>query len=96
MASGLLFPGTRKRIDALKKSARDGVKVVISLVPLFITAAFLEGFVTRHTAMPMAISISILLISLAFIVGYFIVYPILLQRRGFRLDEKGKVIKPAK
>jgi uncharacterized membrane protein SpoIIM required for sporulation len=96
MASGLLFPGTRKRVDALKKSARDGVKVVISLVPLFITAAFLEGFVTRHTAMPMAISISILLISLAFIVGYFIVYPILLQRRGFRLDEKGKVIKPAK
>jgi uncharacterized membrane protein SpoIIM required for sporulation len=96
MASGLLFPGTRKRIDALKKSARDGVKVVISLVPLFITAAFLEGFVTRHTAMPMAISISILLVSLAFITGYFIVYPILLQRRGFRLDERGRVIKPAK
>jgi len=96
MASGLLFPGTRKRVDALKKSARDGVKVVISLVPLFIMAAFLEGFVTRHTAMPMGISITILLLSLAFIISYFIVYPILLQRRGFRLDEKGKVIKPVK
>jgi uncharacterized membrane protein SpoIIM required for sporulation len=96
MASGLLFPGTRKRIDALKKSARDGVKVVVSLVPLFITAAFIEGFVTRHTAMPVVVSVSILLVSLAFIVSYFIVYPIRLQRRGFSLDEKGRVIKPVK
>jgi uncharacterized membrane protein SpoIIM required for sporulation len=96
MASGLLFPGTRKRVDALKKSARDGVKIVVSLIPLFITAAFLEGFVTRHTAMPMGLSISILGISLAFIISYFIVYPIYLQRKGYSLDEKGKIIKPVK
>jgi uncharacterized membrane protein SpoIIM required for sporulation len=96
MASGLLFPGTRNRLDALKKSARDGVKIVVSLAPLFVTAAFLEGFVTRHTAMPMAISISILGISLAFIISYFIIYPIRLQRKGYSLDEKGKIIKPVK
>lgn len=96
MASGILFPGTRKRLDALKKSARDGVKIVVSLIPLFITAAFLEGFVTRHTAMPMAASISILAISLAFIVSYFIIYPIRLQRKGYWLDEKGRIIKPVK
>ena len=96
MASGLLFPGTRKRVDALKKSARDGVKILVSLIPIFIVAAFLEGFVTRQTAMPMAISVSILAISLAFILSYFVIYPIRLQRKGYRLDERGKIIKPGK
>ncbi|RFM36160.1 stage II sporulation protein M [Chitinophaga silvisoli] len=96
MISGLIFPGTRKRLDALKKTARDAVKMLICLIPVFLTAAFLEGFVTRHTKMPMAASISILALSLAFIVGYFVVYPIIVYRSGFRLDEAGKVIKPVK
>ncbi|MVT10922.1 stage II sporulation protein M [Chitinophaga tropicalis] len=96
MVSGLLFPGTRKRLDAMKASARDGVKIVISLVPIFIVAAFLEGFVTRYTEMPMWTSISILLVSLLFIIGYFIVYPIWLHRKGYSLDHERKVIKTVK
>ncbi|QHS62507.1 stage II sporulation protein M [Chitinophaga agri] len=96
MISGLLFPGTRKRLDAMKKTARDGVKIVITLVPVFIVAAFLEGFVTRHTAMPLAVSISILLVSLLFIIGYFVVYPIHLHRQGYKLGPKATIIKPVK
>jgi uncharacterized membrane protein SpoIIM required for sporulation len=96
MISGLLFPGTRKRIDALKSTARDGVKIVVTLIPIFIVAAFLEGFVTRHTAMPLWASISILLVSLAFIIGYFIVYPIYLHRKGYQLGPKATIIKPVK
>ncbi|WP_343693444.1 stage II sporulation protein M [Chitinophaga sp.] len=96
MVSGLIFPGTRKRLDALKKTARDAIKMMICLIPVFLTAAFLEGFVTRHTKMPIALSVSILLLSLVFIVGYFVVYPIHVYHRGFRLDEAGKVIKPVK
>jgi uncharacterized membrane protein SpoIIM required for sporulation len=96
MASGLLFPGTRTRLESLKRTARDGVKIAISLVPIFIVAAFLEGYITRRTAMPIVASISILLLSLAFIVGYFIIYPIVLQRKGFSLDENGKIVKPVK
>ncbi|MBW8684231.1 stage II sporulation protein M [Chitinophaga rhizophila] len=94
MVSGLLFPGTRKRLDALKKTARDGVKIVITLMPVFIVAAFLEGFVTRHTAMPLWASFSILLVSLVFIVGYFIVYPIYLHNKGYKLGPKAEIIKP--
>lgn len=95
MGSGLLFPGTRKRVDSLKRAAKDGVKVIVSLVPVFIVAAFLEGFVTRHTAMPMWLSISILLLSLTFIVGYYVIYPIRVQRKGYRLTIDGTLIKPA-
>src|SRR5690606_16305837 len=64
MGSGLLFPGTRKRIDSLKRGARDGVKILVSLVPVFLAAAFLEGFITRHTGMPVWLSCCILLVSL--------------------------------
>jgi uncharacterized membrane protein SpoIIM required for sporulation len=95
MGSGLLFPGTRKRVDSLKRAAKDGVKVIVSLVPVFIAAAFLEGFITRHTAMPMWLSISILLLSLTFIIGYFVIYPVYLQRKGYRLTIDGTLIKPA-
>lgn len=96
MVSGLIFPGTRKRLDALKNTARDGVKIVVTLIPVFIVAAFLEGFVTRHTAMPLWASVSILLVSLIFIVGYFIIYPIYLHRKGYRLGPKANIIKPVK
>ena len=96
MGSGLLFPGTRKRLDALKRSARDGVKVITSLIPVIVMAALLEGFVTRHTEMPLWMSLSILLSSLAFIIGYFILYPVYLQRKGYRLSDTGALIKPGK
>lgn len=96
MVSGLIFPGTRKRIDALKHTARDGVKIVVTLIPVFIVAAFLEGFVTRHTSMPIWASISILTLSFLFIAGYFIVYPIYLHRKGYKLGPNADIIKPVK
>jgi uncharacterized membrane protein SpoIIM required for sporulation len=97
MGSGLLFPGTRKRVDSLKRSAKDGIKVIVTLIPIFVVAAFLEGFVTRHTAMPLWLSLTILLVSLSFIIGYFIVYPIYVQRKGYRLDAStGALVKPDK
>lgn len=76
-----LFPGTHKRLDAFKQGAKDSIKIIIGLVPVFIVAAFFEGFVTRYYKMPVLISVSILTGSLVFIVGYFGVYPIILKRR---------------
>jgi uncharacterized membrane protein SpoIIM required for sporulation len=62
--------------------AKDGIKIIIGLMPVFLAAAFLEGFITRHTNMPTWLSLFILLASLAFIVYYFIVYPRQLLRRA--------------
>lgn len=94
LAKSILFPGTRKRLDSLRKGAKDGIKTMVTLVPVFIVAAFLESFVTRHTSMPLTLSLSILIGSLAFILGYFIFYPIYLHKRGYRLNAEGKVIPP--
>ncbi|QCR22685.1 stage II sporulation protein M [Pontibacter sp. SGAir0037] len=82
MGNSLLFPKTYSRLTSFKKGARNGLKIVVGLVPIFITAGFLEGFVTRHTEMPMPLSIGIILISAVFILYYFIIYPRLLLNRN--------------
>lgn len=81
----ILFPGTRSRKDALKQGAKDSVKVIIGLIPFFIMAAFLEGFITRHTSMPIFLSITVLFLSATLIVWYFSLYPLLLKRSGVEL-----------
>lgn len=81
LGNSLLFPGTYKRIVSLKAGAKEGLKIVIGLVPVFICAAFLEGFVTRHTEMPVWASVSILVLSLIFIIWYVVIYPHQLNRK---------------
>jgi len=75
MGNSLLFPKTYTRLESLKKGAKDGMKIAVGLVPIFITAAFFEGFVTRHTEMPVWLSTGILASSLLFIIWYVIIYP---------------------
>lgn len=81
LGNSLLFPGTHKRIFSLKRGAKDGLKFMIGVAPIIITAAFLEGFVTRYSTMPVWLSISILFLSLAFILWYFVYYPIQLEKK---------------
>jgi uncharacterized membrane protein SpoIIM required for sporulation len=81
VGSSFLFPGTDKRLHSLRRGTRDGLKIMIGIVPILIMAAFLEGFVTRYTSMPRWLSVSILLASFGFIVWYFVIYPILLQKK---------------
>ena len=82
MARGILFPGTYSRADAFGRAARDGLKLALGLVPIFVVAGFLEGFVTRHTEMPVPASVAIIGSSAAFMSWYFIVYPRRLARRA--------------
>lgn len=76
-----LFPGNKTRLQAFKQGAKDGLKIIIGVVPVLMIAAFFEGFVTRYYKMPAWISITILTASAAFIVGYFIIYPIKLKKK---------------
>ena len=47
LANSILFPGALKRFDSFTKGAKDAVKIVICLVPITLTAAFLEGYITH-------------------------------------------------
>ncbi len=80
VGNSLLFPGTYSRLTSFKRGAKQGLKIAIGLIPVFIAAGFLESFVTRLPLHPAASS-AIILISAAFIIWYFIIYPIRLNRR---------------
>jgi uncharacterized membrane protein SpoIIM required for sporulation len=81
LGNALLFPKTFTRVQSLKMAAKDSVKIIVALVPIFIVAAFFESFVTRHTEMPVWASLSILGASAFFIVFYFILYPIRVEKQ---------------
>ena len=81
LGNGLLFPKTYSRLESFKKSIKAGLKIMISTVPFFIVAGFLEGFVTRHTEMPDWLAIFIILLSLITIIFYYIIYPIQLTKK---------------
>jgi uncharacterized membrane protein SpoIIM required for sporulation len=81
LGNSILFPRTFTRMQSLLMGAKDGIKIIIGLMPVFLAAAFLEGFITRHTGMPVWLSLCILIASLAFIIIYFVIYPRMLARR---------------
>ncbi|WP_298367137.1 stage II sporulation protein M [uncultured Lutibacter sp.] len=80
LGNGLLFPKTYTRLESFKRSFKAGLKIMVSTIPFFIVAGFLEGFVTRHTEMPDWLAIIIILTSLTVIVYYYIIYPIKLNK----------------
>ncbi|WP_036600754.1 stage II sporulation protein M [Olivibacter sitiensis] len=86
LGKGLLFPRTYTRLYAVKQAAKEGIKMIIGLVPVFIIAALLESFVTRHTEMPTWLSAFILLSSAAFIIWYVAVYPRKIYLKTTKID----------
>ncbi len=87
IGNSILFPGTYTRLVSFQRGAVIGLKMVSGVVPLFIVAGFLEGFITRHTEFPDSIRITIILASLAFIVWYFFRYP---KTIHLKLSSNGK------
>lgn len=91
IGSSIMFPGTFSRMQSFKKGVKDAVKILLSLIPFFIAAAFLESYVTYQMSdtfskgskggMPLWTSISILSLSLFFIAWYFVYYPRIVTQR---------------
>jgi len=81
VGKSILFPGTYTRLTSFVKGVKNGLKIVISTIPFFILAGFLEGFVTRLTQMPDWLAILIIGSSLALILFYYIFHPIFLHKK---------------
>lgn len=75
LGRSLLFPGTYSRLVSFKMGMNLGLKILVSTLPLFVLAGFLEGFVTRHTEMPDWLAILIISLSLIGVVYYYVIYP---------------------
>ena len=101
IANGILFPGTYSRMDSFKRAVKDAFKIMIILVPIFIIAAFFESYVTHlmsntfdkdnNIGLPVWASVSILVLSLSFILWYFVIYPIRLHKK-YASPQKNSII----
>lgn len=76
IGNSIIFPKTYSRIDSFRRGAVHGSKMVIGLIPVFVIAGFLEGFVTRYTQAPYFLRFGIIGFSLVSIVYYFYLYPL--------------------
>lgn len=75
IGNSIVFPKTFSRIESFRRGAMRGSKLVLGLVPVFIIAGFLEGFITRYTQAPYVVRFGIILLSLSSIITYFYIYP---------------------
>lgn len=76
MGKALIHPKTYSRAQTLKIHAMNGAKIIVGLIPFFILAAFIEGYVTRHyLTMSLGVKLAFIVPSAILIVGYLIVYP---------------------
>lgn len=83
MGAGLVFPGTLSRLQSLQIAAKRGLMIMITIIPLLLLAAFIEGFITRYTGASNIIRGIVIFGSFAFIISYYVVYPMLKARKGF-------------
>lgn len=91
LGSSWLFPGTYSRMHAFRQGAKESIKIIIGTVPFIVLAAVLESFVTRHTSMPLALSIFILVASFTLMLSYFFIYPFLLSKMDISIID-GKLV----
>jgi uncharacterized membrane protein SpoIIM required for sporulation len=85
LGKSFLFPGTISRMDSLKRGAKDGVRIMIGLMPVFGLAAFFEGVFTRLYNDISFFTTIITVLSVFFVIWYFVIYPIRLGRKRAEL-----------
>ena len=76
LGNGWLFPGTFSRTRSFLIAARKAVRIIVSTIPVFVFAAFIEGFLTRYTHIGDAFRLLVIAASASFIVFYYVLLPI--------------------
>lgn len=95
LGRGLIFPGTYSRLQSFQLSAIRSLKLMLGITPVFVLAAIIESFLTRYTDVPDMMKIAVIVLSAAFIIGYFVVYPWLKAKSGFAEPLKEVRLSPA-
>jgi len=88
MGHSILFPKTYSRMESFKQGAKEGLKVVMALIPFFIIAGFIESFITRYANMPLVLKLLIIGLSVVLIVFYFFIYPLKFRTNTWNIFKK--------
>jgi uncharacterized membrane protein SpoIIM required for sporulation len=82
VGNGLIFPKSYTRLQSLVFSAKRGLVIMLSLIPFFIIAGFLESYVTRHyQSIPDVVKALIILVSFTIMILYYVIYPHFVAKR---------------
>lgn len=88
----IVHPGTYTRSQSIKTGALHSFIILMSTVPLFIIAGFLEGYVTRHTDLPDIVKASIIFFSLLLVLYMYVYLPYRFKKSGQTMPETVKHI----
>ncbi len=76
------YPGTYSRGDAVIRGARRAMKILIAVIPVIVVAAIIESYLTfRYQEMGSFWRIVVIALSFAYIIYYFIIRPVQVERR---------------
>ena len=83
LGGSFLFPGTYSRFHSFVKGARESLKILLSTIPFFVMAGFIEGFVTRHTAtMPLWVNVLVIVGTFFLISFYYLLLPYIKHKKN--------------
>ena len=68
-------------MQAFRRKAKQSLKIALSVFPVTIVAAFIEGYLTRHTEYPLSFRVLVIILSAAFIFFYYVVLPCIKGRK---------------
>ena len=88
LGKGLVFPGAYSRLQAFQITARRGIKILMGTLPIFVVAGVIESYVTRMTDTPDWLRLFFILFCLAFVIGYFVIYPMIKAQAGFESEDR--------
>ncbi|MDW8296573.1 MAG: stage II sporulation protein M, partial [Raineya sp.] len=95
MGNSIFFPQTYSRRESFRRGAEKGGKIMLSLVPFIILAAFIESYVTRYADMHIILKMLIILGSLTLVVFYFVIYPFMVEKQEKLRQNQNKNNLPA-
>ncbi len=92
LGNSLLFPGSLKRLQSLQFGAERSAKILVMTILMLLLAAWLESYVTHLSSnyfdkekgqveLPVWGSALILLTSFSFVIWYFIILPITVEKK---------------
>lgn len=82
VGNGIFFPKSYSRLQSLIFAGKRGLTIMLSLVPFFIIAGFLESFVTRYyLSLHDLVKWGIILFSFGIFIAYYVVYPFIVAKK---------------
>lgn len=82
LGKALINPGTLSKSKAFSIWGKRGAMLFLATIPFILLAAFIESFLTRETGMSNWLRGLLILISVAIMLGYFVVYPFIKFRNN--------------